>query len=108
MVGEVGAHVKGHNQHSLGICLVGGITTTGKNHGEYTEKQWLALHKLLQKLESEHPSARICGHRDLSPDVNGDGTITPNEWIKDCPCFDVWTWLDSEQIINTEHLYKGW
>lgn len=108
MVGEIGAHVKGHNQHSLGICLVGGITQTGKNHGEYTEKQWLALHKLLQKLESEHPSARICGHRDLSPDVNGDGSITPNEWIKDCPCFDVWTWLDSEQIINKEHLYKGW
>lgn len=107
MVGEIGAHVKGHNQHSLGICLVGGITTTGKNHGEYTEEQWLALHKLLQKLESEHSSARICGHRDLSPDVNGDGTITPSEWIKDCPCFDVWSWLDSEQVINVDHLFRG-
>ena len=107
MVGEIGAHVKGHNQHSLGICLVGGITQTGKNHGEYTEKQWFALHKLLQKLESEYPSARICGHRDLSPDVNGDGTITPNEWLKDCPGFDVWTWLDSEQVINVDHLFRG-
>ncbi|MDA5624327.1 N-acetylmuramoyl-L-alanine amidase, partial [Pasteurella multocida] len=48
----------------------------------------------------------ICGHRDLSPDLNGDGTITPNEWLKDCPCFDVWEWLDSEQVINDEHLFE--
>lgn len=107
MVGEIGAHVKGHNQYSVGICLVGGIDASGKNYGEYTEKQWLALHKLLQKLESEYPSANICGHRDLSPDVNGDGSITPNEWIKDCPCFDVWTWLDSEEVVNFNHLYLG-
>lgn len=107
MVGEIGAHVKGHNQYSVGICLVGGITAGGKNHGEYTEKQWIALHKLLQKLESEYPSANICGHRDLSPDINGDGTITPNEWIKDCPCFDVWTWLDSDEVVNFNHLYLG-
>ena len=38
--GETGAHVKGHNLNSLGICLVGGITKYKKNHGEYTEKQW--------------------------------------------------------------------
>ena len=46
--GETGAHVKGHNLNSLGICLVGGIRKDGKNHGEYTEKQWQALHKLLR------------------------------------------------------------
>ena len=32
-------------------------------------------------------SAQI-GHRDASPDKNGDGKITKNEWIKECPCFD--------------------
>lgn len=106
-VGEIGSHVKGHNMHSVGICLVGGITAKGKNHGEYTEKQWQALHRLLCELEAQYPDARICGHRDLSPDLNGDGTIAPNEWLKDCPCFDVWEWLDSEQIINPEHLFKG-
>ncbi|MDD7545206.1 N-acetylmuramoyl-L-alanine amidase [Actinobacillus porcinus] len=106
-VGEIGAHVQGHNRHSIGICLVGGITASGKNHGEYTEKQWQALHKLLRQLEAKHPNARICGHRDLSPDLNGDGKITKNEWLKDCPCFDVWSWLDSEQVVNAEHLFKG-
>ncbi|THA46346.1 N-acetylmuramoyl-L-alanine amidase, partial [Histophilus somni] len=30
----------------------------------------------------------------------------PNEWVKDCPCFDVWEWLDSEQVINQSHLFK--
>ncbi|KAA6209005.1 N-acetylmuramoyl-L-alanine amidase [Avibacterium paragallinarum] len=104
--GENGAHVKGHNAHSLGICLVGGISIDGKNYGRYTAKQWYALHKLLRELEAKYPEARICGHRDLSPDLNGDGTITPNEWLKACPCFDVWEWLDSEQIINQEHLFK--
>ncbi|BFU65365.1 N-acetylmuramoyl-L-alanine amidase [Rodentibacter abscessus] len=104
--GEIGAHVKGHNAHSLGICLVGGITPNKRNHGEYTEKQWQALHRLLRQLEAKYPSADICGHRDLSPDLNGDGTITSNEWMKDCPCFDVWSWLDSEQMINVDHLFK--
>jgi hypothetical protein len=31
----------------------------------------------------------VLGHRDFSPDLNGDGLITPNEWMKACPCFDV-------------------
>lgn len=105
-IGEVGAHVKGHNTHSIGICLVGGITANGKNHGEYTEQQWVSLYGLLQVLQKDHPNARIYGHRDLSPDLNGDGTITPNEWIKDCPCFDVWTWLDSGEVLNYDHLFK--
>lgn len=105
-VGEIGAHVKGHNRNSVGICLVGGITKEGKNHAEYTAEQWQALYKLLRELESQHPKAKIYGHRDLSPDLNGDGSITPNEWVKACPCFDVWEWLDSEEIINHNHLFQ--
>lgn len=104
--GEIGAHVKGHNMHSIGICLVGGIVANGKPHGAYTAKQWQTLYTLLRQLEARYPKARICGHRDLSPDLNGDGTISPNEWLKACPCFDVWGWLDSEQVINQEHLFK--
>lgn len=105
-VGEMGAHVKGHNFRSVGICLVGGITASGKNHGEYTEAQWQSLHQLLRELESKHPKAKICGHRDLSPDTNHNGKVEKHEWLKDCPCFDVWSWLDSEEVINVEHLFK--
>lgn len=32
---------------------------------------------------------RVVGHRDLSPDVNGNGVVEPEEWVKVCPCFDV-------------------
>ncbi|TYG34180.1 N-acetylmuramoyl-L-alanine amidase [Lonepinella koalarum] len=105
-VGETGAHVKGHNLNSIGICLVGGITADGKPHGEYTEQQWGVLYSLLTDLEQRFPHAKLYGHRDLSPDLNSDGTITPNEWVKTCPCFDVWAWLDSEEIINVDHLFK--
>ncbi|MBB4042257.1 hypothetical protein GGR06_000016 [Bacteroides reticulotermitis] len=31
----------------------------------------------------------MCGHRDLSPDLNRNGEVEPEEWIKACPCFDV-------------------
>ncbi len=105
-VGEIGAHVKGHNSNSVGICLIGGITADKKNHGEYTEAQWQALHKLLRELEAKHPKAKIYGHRDLSPDADKDGKVEKHEWLKDCPCFDVWTWLHSEEIVNVEHLLQ--
>lgn len=90
---EVGAHVAGHNVGSLGICLVGGLNdTTGKPENNYTEKQLASLSGLLFKLTLEHPKAKVLGHRDLSPDLNGDGKIQQSEWLKDCPCFDVGNW----------------
>lgn len=106
-IGETGAHVRGHNTNSVGICLVGGITETGKNHGEYTKAQWEALSALLYYLESHCPNAEVYGHRDLSPDLNGDGKITRNEWLKDCPCFDVGFWVKSGEVINAQHLFRG-
>jgi N-acetyl-anhydromuramyl-L-alanine amidase AmpD len=54
-----------------------------------TRKQKRALHNLIYSLVMEYPIKEIIGHRDASPDLNGDGKITSNEWIKMCPCFDV-------------------
>ena len=34
-------------------------------------------------------------HRDISPDLNGDGVIEPYEYMKACPCFDVREFLRS-------------
>lgn len=104
-----GAHVKGHNHHSIGVCYVGGLrfkpqekrnsqtglTCLAGNCGRYvpadtrTAEQKEALVALLKELHQRYPKAEIVGHRDLSPDLNGDGVITRNEWIKACPCFDV-------------------
>ena len=82
---EVGAHVAGYNARSLGICLVG--------TDRFTPVQWQALRQLVQLLRTQHPAARLCGHRDLSPDRNGDGVISPSEWTKTCPGFSVADWL---------------
>lgn len=89
----VGAHVRGHNANSIGICLAGGVDADGKPANNFTAAQFVALHQLLDELRKRYPDARVLGHRDLSPDLNGDGVISPNEFIKACPSFDVATWL---------------
>jgi N-acetylmuramoyl-L-alanine amidase len=92
-----GAHVghNGHNRTSLGICLIGGTDANGKAENNFTTEQFASLKLLLAGLQSMHPDAQIVGHRDLSPDLNGDGVITSNEWIKECPSFDVIPWAKS-------------
>ena len=52
--------VKGWNSKLINVAYIGGIDATGK----------------------------ATDNRDFSPDLNGDGKITRNEWIKACPCFD--------------------
>lgn len=89
----VGAHVRGFNQVSLGICLIGGVDAQGKPENNFTAAQFTRLHELLSELKKRYPNAGIRGHRDFSPDLNGDGRITPEEFIKACPCFDVAQWL---------------
>lgn len=90
---EVGAHVAGHNTYSIGVCLIGGA----EREGRYTPEQWESLAALVVQLKgrfSQLGAARaIVGHRDLSPDANGDGKVSSNEWLKTCPGFDVAGWL---------------
>lgn len=85
---QVGAHVEGHNANSIGICYEGGIDATGKTADTRNPLQKTALLSLLQELVKMFPGAKICGHRDLSPDLNRNGKIEANEWMKVCPCFD--------------------
>lgn len=89
-VDEVGAHAQGHNQNSIGLCLVG--------TDAYTIKQWTALAAEVRTLMTRYPKARLVGHRDLSPDRNGDGVIMPNEFVKTCPGFDVTAWLARDRV----------
>ena len=99
---EIGAHVQGSNAKSIGICMVG----TDK----FKPAQWQALRECLillagqmfNKLIADVPTMlkhfkeagiSIKGHRDYSPDLNGNGQIERNEWIKICPGFDVDAWI---------------
>lgn len=85
---EVGAHVYGHNKNSIGVCYIGGLDKSGKAKDTRTPEQIYALKVLLYELKIKYPDAEIVGHRDLSPDANGDGQVTREEWLKECPSFD--------------------
>lgn len=97
-----GAHVAGHNAYSLGICVVGGVDAAGRAADTVTPAQHAALEHLLHELRAKYPRTRICGHRDLSPDRNGDGVIQHHEWLKDCPGFDVATWCRARGLNPEE------
>lgn len=92
-VDRPGAHAKGYNQHSIGVCYEGGLDEQGRPADTCTELQKRSLRVLVRVLAMDFQTRRIVGHRDLSPDLDGDGVIEPEEWTKVCPCFDVGTEL---------------
>lgn len=72
-IDRIGAHVRGHNTGSVGICLIGGYNAdglpTGPISGLYTDEQMVALDKLLRDLLRYWPHSKALGHRD-HPGVN--------------------------------------
>lgn len=87
-LGMIGAHAKGHNRFSVAVCYEGGLDADGQAADTRTGAQKESLTALLIYLLGQFPEAGICGHRDLSPDANYDGIISPDEWVKGCPGFD--------------------
>ena len=71
-----GAHCFGHNRHSIGVCYEGGLDARGNPKDTRTPEQRSALHLLVYQLLQQFRNARVCGHRDLSPDLDGDGTVS--------------------------------
>ena len=76
---EAGAHVKGYNHCSIGICYEGGLDEQGNSADTRTPAQKAALLFIIKDLKQSYPNAVILGHRDF-PGVH-----------KDCPCFDAKT-----------------
>ena len=73
---KVGAHVKGYNSCSVGVCYIGGITNDGSKAPKDTRTpaQKAGLIAVLKELKAKFPNAKIVGHRDLA--------------AKACPSFD--------------------
>ena len=69
-----GAHCKGHNSDSIGVCYVGGSDSEGNPKDTRTDEQKTTLVNLLSDLIDKHPDAVVFGHRDFS--------------TKACPSFD--------------------
>ena len=74
---EIGAHVKGHNSHSIGVCYIGGLDDNMKPKDTRTLLQKVGLQILLVVLKEKLPQAYILGHRDFE------------NVKKACPCFNV-------------------
>lgn len=86
---EAGAHVKGQNYRSVGVCMVGGVDDRGDAQDNFSQAQFESLRATIAFLERAYPDASVVGHRDLSPDLDGDGIIDRSEWLKECPSFEV-------------------
>ena len=73
---QIGAHCLSHNNHSIGICYIGGLTKDGKTPKDTrTVAQKTALVKLVADLRASFPEASVHGHCEYA--------------AKACPCFDV-------------------
>ena len=61
-----GAHTKGHNATSIGVCYVGGIDKDKKPKDTRTEAQRKAMDQLIADLKMDHPTASVHGHNEFS------------------------------------------
>ena len=74
----IGAHVKGKNEVSLGVCLIG--------RDKFTKRQFSSLEKILRKWKTKYPNAKIVGHKDTG------------NTKKTCPNFDVISWSQNKYL----------
>lgn len=88
-VSQAGAHCRGWNERSVGICYIGGLDANGRPADTRTNAQKRVLYQIIMDLQREYNILQVLGHRDTSLDLNGDGVIEPYEYVKACPCFDV-------------------
>ena len=72
-----GAHTKGQNKNSIGVCYIGGCDKDMEAKDTRTDAQKDSLIELLRVLKKMYPNAKIHGHRDFA--------------AKACPSFDATT-----------------
>lgn len=82
----IGAHVKGFNAESVGICMVGGVDKKNRPENNFTEAQFKSLERLLRFYCVKYPGVMILGHNELDKG-------------RACPSFDVQAWLKSEFMV---------
>lgn len=81
-VALIGAHCKGWNERSIGICYVGGLDEGGQPADTRTGAQKRVMYELILELQREYEIGNVMGHRDAPS-------------LKACPCFDVRKFMQS-------------
>ncbi|AYD02185.1 peptidoglycan-binding protein [Neorhizobium sp. NCHU2750] len=75
-IGQIGAHVEGHNTGTIGISYVGGVSADGKTAKDTrTAAQRSSMLRLTAQLCRKFPIAKVTGHNQYAN--------------KACPSFDV-------------------
>lgn len=87
-VEKIGAHCKGHNADSIGICLVGGIDANCRPQNNFTDAQFASLRRLVLELKEKYHIPYIFGHNEFAN--------------KACPCFDVKKFFSSPSLRGTK------
>lgn len=89
--------VQGHIAKWIHICYTGGVEKSNvhKALDSRTPQQKESIKKAINlaldwisKTGGDVSKIKIKGHRDFSPDKNGDGVISAWERIKECPSFE--------------------
>lgn len=88
-----GAHCKGQNSSSVGICYIGGLDSEGNPKNTMTPEQEKSLVALIYELLAAHPNLSVHGHNEFA--------------AKACPCFDVQRWAQAySRIDNSNHRHR--
>lgn len=110
-IAKVSNGVLGYNSNSVHICYQGGVDRKNVNVAidtrtpEQKESILQAINEVLIELKKIQPvdHIKILGHRDFSPDKNGNGLIESWERIKECPSFnaiDEYWWIQGSKALN--------
>jgi N-acetyl-anhydromuramyl-L-alanine amidase AmpD len=85
----VGAHTKGWNAKSVGICLIGGMSEDGGSEFNFTDEQMRTLSVIVYSLRKAYSVEweNINGHNEFSD--------------KDCPCFNVKSWFQNTPNVSS-------
>jgi|TARA_R100000081_G_scaffold64810_1_gene33087 N-acetylmuramoyl-L-alanine amidase len=66
-IAKIGAHCKGHNRNSIGICYCGGVEADGKTPKDTRyDCQKESLIAVLRTLKAMYPNAVIHSHNDFA------------------------------------------
>ena len=66
-IAKIGAHCKGHNRNSIGVCYCGGVEADGKTPKDTRyDCQKESLTAVLRTLKAMYPNAVIHSHNDFA------------------------------------------